>query len=363
MRKVPAVVRVCSLIAAVASVSAALAEDAAKPPDAVKHGPSGWLFPGAVGDFVRIGEVRFVGDTKDAVAQYQRSANGLQTNATVYVYPHNSPAGDAPLAGARRAIQIGLADAGLVQVWSEGPFKAGKSPELVGEKSFYKIGIGPDSSQSNLYYFDTGQWVIKFRLSVEKTEKETFQLLDSFVREQPWSELGLNAETCTGSACRVSRPIPVHGALPEQLALLLVGAKLKDVFPGKLEACDTNALAAALTAPTVPGASPEPIRIVAACLQDKRVRASFLRMDLGPDILESIESKSPDGLSLRGPITFVARSDGKQTLFTMMVDGPLDAATADQMLEVLKGKAATPFAKADKNGRDPSLEIRSIDSR
>jgi hypothetical protein len=354
MRDARVLVCICSLF-----VSATFA----KTPEPVKHAPSGWVFPGSVGEFVRSGEVEFAGATNDAVAHYERTANGLRNTATIYVYPPNSPAADAPLAGARQAIESGLASAGMAQSWSEGPFKVGKSPELVGEKSFYKIGIGPDSSQTNLYYFDTGRWVVKFRLSVQKTEKETFGLLDAFVRDQSWAELGLNAENCTGSACRVTRPIPVHGALPEQLALLLVGAKLKEVFPSRLEACDASALAAALTAPDAQGAAAEPIRVVAACSQDKRIRASFLRMDLDQEIRDSIESKSPDGLSLRGPITFMARSDGKETIFTTMFDGPLDAAAVEQMVGVLKGKLSTPFATADKNGKNPSLKIRFIDSR
>jgi hypothetical protein len=363
MRDARGVVCIFSLFVSATFASPAFAQDAAKPPEPVKHAPSGWVFPGSVGEFVRSEKVEFVGATNDAVAHYQRTANGLRTTATVYVYPPNSQAADAPLAGARRALEIGLANVGMAQSWSEGPFRAGKTPELVGEKTFYKIGIGPDSSQTNLYYFDTGNWVIKFRLSVQKTEKESFQLLDAFVRDQPWSELGLNAENCTGSACRLSRPIAVHGALPEQLALLLTGAKLKEVFPPRLEACDASALAASLTAPDSQGAAAEPIRVVAACAQDKRVRASFLRMDLGAEILDSIESKSPDGLSLRGPLTFMARSDGKDTIFTMLFDGPLDAATVEQMVGVLKGKASTPFATADKNGKNASVKIRFIDSR
>jgi hypothetical protein len=47
----------------------------------------------------------------------------------------------------------------------------------------------------------------------------------------------------------------------------------------------------------------------------------------------------------------------------MLFDGPLDAATVEQMVGVLKGKASTPFATADKNGKNASVKIRFIDSR
>ena len=327
---------------------------------AARHTASGWVFPKSVGEFQRVGEPEVIAGMRDAVAQYERSANGLKTTATVYVYPPDSQAADSSLAGARRAIEQGLKSANA-QIWSEGPFRASQSPELVGEKTFYKIGIGPDSSQTNLYYFDTGKWVVKIRLSVQKTDKDTFQRVDAFVRGQSWADFGLTAENCTGSACRVSRPIPVHGALPEQLAVLLVSAKLKEVFPSKLPACDANALAAALIAPdeTQSGAS-EPIRLIAACSPDKGIRASFLRMDLDQDIRDSIESRSPDGLSMRGPITFVVRSDGKSSIYTMMLDGALDTASVTQMVEVINGKTSTAFARGDKHGKNPQLEIRFI---
>ena len=329
----------------------------ALPDGGVKHGASGWVFPKAVGEFQRTGDPVIAAGTRDAVGQYERTANGLKTSATVYVYPSDSNAVDATLEGAKRAAESNLASIALAQSWSEGPFKAGSLP-LVGEKVFYKIGIGPSSTQTNLYFFDTGRWVVKFRLSPQKTEVGTFQSLDAFVRDQAWAELGLTAENCTGSACRPSRPVPVHGAMAEQIALMMVGAKIKEVFP-KAPACEESSLVTALTAPESSG-SGELVRIVTSCSQGKAVRASFLRYELDADMREAIEAKSPDGLSLRGPITFMARTDGKSSVYTMLFDGPLDVATAREMLEVVGGKSSKPFATADKRGQKPQLETRFI---
>jgi hypothetical protein len=342
--------------------SSAFAQDFTPLSDsAFEHVASGWVFPKQVGEFVRRDDPRVVDGLQDAYAAYDRTANGLSTYVTVYVYPADSPVADAPLEGARQAIAENLAKSGgLAQVFSEGPFRVGASPELIGEKTFYKIGMGPDSSQTNLYYFDLGKWVVKVRITVQKTEKDTFRLVDAFVRGLPWDELGVSPETCNGDACRLTRPIPVHGLLPEQLALLLVGQKIDPVFPAKPPGCDAEAIAAALAVPAEEGAT---IRLAASCALKKGIRASFLRVDLAQDMLQTFERDSPDGLSLRGPITFVARGDGKRSTYALMTDGPLDAQAVGQMLETLGGSGPVPFAKADKNGKNPQLEMRLVDRR
>jgi hypothetical protein len=340
--------------------STVVAEDfAARPDGAFEHVASGWVFPRQVGDFVRGQDPALIEGQQDAYANYQRVANGLTTNATVFVYPSDSPAGDASLEGARAAIAADLKKGGgLSQVFSEGPFRVGDSPELVGEKTFYKIGIGANSSQTNLYYFDLGRWIVKVRISVQKTEKDTFRLLDAFVRGLPWAELGVTTETCKGAACRAARPVSVHGSLPEQLALLLVGQKIDDVFPGKPSTCDAADIATALAVPAEAGAT---IRLAASCAPKKGIRASFLRVDLAKDMLQTLERDSPDGLSLRGPITFVARSDGKQSIYTLMTDGALDAEAVGAMLETLASGDLLPFANADRHGKNPQLEMRLAD--
>jgi len=319
---------------------------------AVRHTASGWTFPKAVGNFQRDGDPVGIAGTHDGVANYKFAADEEQYSATVYVYPPDSPAVDASLEGAKAQIVAGLKSVPLAQSWSEGPLRVGKELVLVGEKAFYKIGIGPGSSQTNLYYFDTGKWVVKVRLSAKKSVKGTFQALDTFVRDLPWDSLGLTAESCTGSACKTDRAIAMHGMIPEQISILLVGAKLNEVFPREMTACEAGALESALTAagPTPVTDPPEPIEIAAACTPGKRSRASFLRITLAQDMLEKLESESPDGLSLRGPITFVVLNRGKESFYTQMHDGRLDAATITRMLNGLGDGKHVIFARGDKNG-------------
>jgi hypothetical protein len=329
---------------------------------AVRHSASGWTFPKAVGNFQRVGDPEGIAGTPDGVATYEWSDNGNQNTATVYVYPPDTRAEDASLEGAKAALVSRLKAVPLAQSWSEGPFRAGKTPVLVGEKAFYKIGIGPDSSQTNLYYFDTGKWVVKIRLSAQKTMKGTFQALDTFVRDLPWDSLGLTAESCTGSACKADRAIAMHGMIPEQISILLVGSKLKEVFPREMPACEASALESALTAASPAPATdpPEPIEITAACTPGKGSRASFLRITLAQDMLDKLESESPDGLSLRGPITFVVLNRGKESFYTQMHDGRLDAATIARMLKGFGEGKHIIFARGDKNGMNAKPVSRFI---
>jgi hypothetical protein len=342
---------------------AAHAEDFEKVADeALRHTESGWIFPKAVGDFQRVGEPQKITGTRDCAARYDRSANGLQSTATVYLYPADSPAADASLDGAKAAIVADLKNTPLVQLWSEGPFRAGKTLPLLGEKAFYKVGIGPQSSQTNLYYFDTGKWVVKVRLSVQKTEEDTFQKLDTFVRDLPWDSLGLSTDSCTGPACRTDRLIAAHGALPEQLAMLLITSKLKEVFPREMPPCDAGTLGTVLTAESATQAEGEaqPLEVMAACAPRKGWKASFLRMTLAEDILLMLETRSPDGLSLRGPISFVALNQGKNTIYTQMHDGKLDGTSVGRILEALNAEAPLAFATADKSGKNPKSVPRFI---
>ena len=356
--------RLCLLIgfAALAGQSAHAEQYQQLADGAFRHPESGWTFPAAVGDFKRVGDPIGIAGMRDAVANYELLANGNKHAATVYVYPPDSRAEDASLDGAKAAIVAQLKSLPLAQLWSEGPFRAGKTPVLVGDKAFYKIGIGPDSYQTNLYYFDTGKWVVKVRLSVQKTEKDTFRALDAFVRDLPWDSLGLTAESCTGSACRIDRAIPMHGMIPEQLAIMLVGSKLKEVFPRELPPCEGGALETALTAASPAPASdpPQPIEIAAACTPGKGVRASFLRVTLPQDMLDSIISGSPDGLSLRGPMTFVVVNRGRGSIYTQMHDGRLDAPSITRMLQGSADDKNLQFAKGDKNGKNATYEGRFI---
>ncbi|HET9475117.1 MAG TPA: hypothetical protein VFO82_14555, partial [Steroidobacteraceae bacterium] len=146
-----------------------------------------------------------------------------------------------------------------------------------------------------------------------------------------------------------------------QISILMVGSKLKEIFPRDLPACEVSAIESALTpaSPAPTSDAPQPIEIAAACAPGKGVRASFLRVTLAQDLLESINSQSPDGLSLRGPITFVIVNRGKESFYTQMHDGRPDAATIARMLQA-SGDGERVFAKADKNGKNATLESRFI---
>jgi hypothetical protein len=83
-------------------------------------------------------------------------------------------------------------------------------------------------------------------------------------------------------------------------------------------------------------------------------------MTLSQDVRDKIEIQSPDGLSLRDPLTFVVLSNGKNSIYTQMHDGPLDAASVARILEVLRGTRHTIFANGDKHGKNAKPVIRFV---
>jgi hypothetical protein len=83
-------------------------------------------------------------------------------------------------------------------------------------------------------------------------------------------------------------------------------------------------------------------------------------MTLSQEIRDKIELQSPDGLSLRDPLTFVVLSNGKNSIYTQMHDGPLDAASVARMLETLRGTRHMIFANADKRGKNAKPVIRFV---
>jgi hypothetical protein len=329
----------------------------------VRHANSGWLFSKNIGDYARVGEPEGVAGGSDGVANYERPGSGSRVSATIYVYSSDTRALDASLDGAKAMIVSKLKSEFLAQSWSEGPFRVGTTPSLVGEKAFYKVGLGPASWQSNLYYFDTGKWVVKIRMTTEKTDKDNFNTLDAFVRALPWESLGLTADTCSGSACKVNRPLPTHGAIPEQLAILFMTTRQLEIYPRDMPACEQATLEPALMAPSPSHVSGEsaPVQVVASCAPSKKMRASFVRFSLSSDIRDKLEKEAPDGLSLRDPITFVILSDGKSSILTQMYDGALDGPTVRRMLQALSLDKHLIFGKGDKHGKNPKPVMRDLE--
>lgn len=163
------------------------------------HHGSDWIFPQEIGGFVLVGIPQDVDGTSDAVAYYARVKDKIRTTAVVDVYPRDSAAAEATLANAKAAIELKLKSAKVAAVQSESPFKVGKDRELVGVKVSYNAGAG---TRTNLYFFDTGAWIVKIRVMADAGESDMAQASDSFVREQRWESLRLSDATCTGAACK-----------------------------------------------------------------------------------------------------------------------------------------------------------------
>ena len=169
---------------------------------AFQHHGSSWIFPQQIGGFVRIGAPQDVDGTIDVVAHYAKVDGSMRTTAVVSVYPPESAAAETTLASAKAAIESILKQAKQGAARSEAPFKVGKQPELVGVKASYKADAAV-GSLANLYFFDTGAWIVKIRGGTEKADNNSDALLDDFVRGQRWESLELTNESCTGTACKV----------------------------------------------------------------------------------------------------------------------------------------------------------------
>jgi hypothetical protein len=168
---------------------------------AFQHHGSSWIFPQRIGGFDRVGAPQDVDGTVDVVAYYAKVAGSVRTTAVVSVYPPESAAAEATLASAKAAIEATLEAAKQGAVRSEGQFKVGKQPELVGVKASYKADAAA-GSLANLYFFDTGAWIVKIRGAAEKADKNSDPSLDDFVRGQRWENLELTDKNCTGTACK-----------------------------------------------------------------------------------------------------------------------------------------------------------------
>ena len=328
--------------------------------DAISHVASGWIFPRQIGEFERVGTPVIVEGTSDVAAEYQDSR---MMNATVYVYPPTTIVQDAKLEGAKAVIEHDLANEALAQRWSEGPFRAGTTPLLLGAKVFYKVGLGPDSWQTSLYLFETGPWIVKVRITGPSADQGVFQRADGFVREQRWDSLGLTAATCAGVACDVARVTPIHASLPETLARLLVDQTFDRVFPRDMPDCDAASVHAAFdAAPRMKAdGTPEVGEIVASCAPKPGYEASFVRLTFPADVLSRLELESPDGLSLRGPLSFAVLGDGKGSVFTEMRDGALSIDDVTALLAALGGDGRADFATANRSGKQSAAIIDFIE--
>src|SRR5690349_21214039 len=70
--------------------------------DNILHVDSGWMFQNKIAGFERLGDPAGIeGTATEAIATYERTLNGVADQATVSLYPRNSPALDASLDAAK----------------------------------------------------------------------------------------------------------------------------------------------------------------------------------------------------------------------------------------------------------------------
>jgi hypothetical protein len=326
----------------------------------VRHGESGWLFPPQIGGFEVVQDAQIVPRTDDVAASYGHGAKGKRITATIFVYAADSAAQDGSYAGAKQAIAASLRG-GLNQLWSEGPFLVGADRSLLGQKAFYKIGLGEDSGMTNLYFVDTGRWIVKVRITAERVEKDTFKTIDDFVRALPWTSLALDAARCSGPACSIARPMPIHGMIPETLALLLT-SKSPDLDKDDGRLCEAGDFAAAIAAaprPDVDGKGSPPVEMVHACTIGER-RVNVVRFVL-PDEIRTKMIDTPDGLTLRGPFSFAVVRDKAGTHYSELHDGMVDAPVAEAIIGRIAGNRQVDFANARRGAERPTPVIRGVD--
>jgi hypothetical protein len=328
-----------------------------QPDKSVRHKESGWLFPKRVGSMDSLKDAKAIIGTEDVVAGYENGKGENRIIGDVYVYPRTSPALDASYAGANTAIvSLIRGPLSMNQLWSEGPFIVGTDRKLMGRKAFYKLGLGPTSVSTNLYFFDLGKWVVKVRVS-GKENADAQKIANAFVKALPWESLKLAEFGCTGFSCTVTTPEPIHGLVPEIISMLMVDkagfqAEKVDTI------CDPGALVASYAAAPKQGANglAQPIEKVASCRVGK-VSIGFIRFVLPPEMLSKLED-SPDGLSLRGPFSFVMAKDGDVTHMAELYDGTLDAAAITAMLSRVKDGKQIDFAtQAGKDKVQPIIRF------
>lgn len=313
-----------------------------------RHEKSGWIYPAAVGDF-RLDKTGCLPDLDDCTASYSDGKN----HATVYVYSPSSKAEDASLAGAVEFLEARITGSLLdgpswVERFSEGPFRVGDAVQLRGNKVYYKIGMGPGSVHEYLYYFDTGAWIIKIRVSGPTNDRSVFGRIDGFVRGMPWTGLLTDPSRCTGAACATNRVLPIRTLVLETLSMLLAETSLREPSSEKA-ACDHEAIATAMSSATP--RDKLSLDLVASCTDAKRRKFAFVRMELPANVRDQIDTAAPEGLSLIGPAHFMIVRDRKVTSYTAMHDGMPTAAIVSAMIARADDEAALPFAQTNEKGK------------
>ncbi len=167
-----------------------------------EHHFTGWIFPASIGEFVRVAVPTDVDGSVDVVAEYQAQIKGVRMVAIVDVYPPDSYAQNVTLEQSRAAL---LQDRGASATRTEVPFKVEGERPLMGIKVSVR-GKKTSEALSSLYFFDTGEWIVKVSASADRAAKGADRALDRFVRDQRWDSFQLLDDTCTGPACPPGQP-------------------------------------------------------------------------------------------------------------------------------------------------------------
>jgi hypothetical protein len=136
------------------------------------HHDSGWIFPEKIGEFVRVAIPQDVAGSRDAVAYYARTLNGIRTVASVDIY--------TPDSGNEREQPTGRLE-------FDDAFAVGKAGALSGRRSIYIVGDGATAASTSVYVIAAGEWQVRIRIA--GAPKDSVPLMDSFVRDQRWDTL------------------------------------------------------------------------------------------------------------------------------------------------------------------------------
>jgi hypothetical protein len=139
------------------------------------HHDSGWIFPAKIGEFERVGIPQDVAGSRDAVAYYARTLNGIRTVASVDVYTRDS--------GNEREAPPGRLE-------SDDAFPVGKAGALSGRRLIY-VGDGAAAASTGIYVIAAGEWQVRIRIA--GVPKDLVPMMDSFALDQRWDTLTVEA--------------------------------------------------------------------------------------------------------------------------------------------------------------------------
>jgi len=195
-----------SWFAALALLLAAPALAAAQPrdisaPGTVPHAAAHAGFPERVGEFERSQVLRF--DDRDIAANYNLERGSDFVRLSVYIYPAPRASG-RERASTCQELMRGVSDAIFQQYPGAIVDESGAAPAVpdveadLGLRSVHSIrvnlrGTQPEDarSESRLYCFVGGDWLVKYRVSTNAgSDIDLGALIDDFIRRGPWPGRG-----------------------------------------------------------------------------------------------------------------------------------------------------------------------------